>query len=503
MKRAFLRSTLFNLCFYTLVAIECLICLPFLLLPRRIFMAVVHGFVLSVYGLERTILNLNYEVRGLENIPKNTPFIVAAKHQSPYETMKLHLLLNDPAIILKKELLSIPLWGQYLKKSDVIAIDRSTPDTAIQSIQDGARRMQSQGRPIVIFPQGTRVGIEETSEQKPYKVGVARIQEATGLPIVPMALNAGLYWPRSGWLKSSGTVIFKFLEPIEAGMDRQSLIKKIETTLEFESEALMQEARENQRQSRNKSAWLSWPIIFSLAIVLCFGIYSHIWTITAENIKSEYPLAIKNLADANSLVTEPKISGYPGKIQMYVPQETIRNAQGSVEVTNLRVEGWVFPYTPITVQTGPLEIENFRWPQPLEFDSLSALFRINDSILTIESAQLKKETFSARVQGDVDLDQEPVPLLNLDLTLDNHQLLLEDLGVKGIIEPRMALFVSAGLSALANAEGIVNVPIVQKERTLYAGPLPILKLPDPAPTSAAGARETAVPPAPSPQSPAE
>lgn len=243
MKRSPFRSTLFNISFYSLVAFECIICLPLLLLPRRYFMAVVHGFVASVYFLEKNILRLNYEVRGLEHLPKTGSFIVAAKHQSAYETMKLHLLLKDPAIILKKELLSIPLWGQYLKKSDVIAIDRSTPDTAITSIQEGAKRMQSQGRPIIIFPQGTRVAPEQTANDKPYKVGIARVQEATELPIIPLALNAGLFWPKTGWLKSSGTVIFKFLEPIEAGMDRAALLKKIETSIETETGLLMQEAK--------------------------------------------------------------------------------------------------------------------------------------------------------------------------------------------------------------------------------------------------------------------
>jgi 1-acyl-sn-glycerol-3-phosphate acyltransferase len=501
MKRAVLRSTIFNVCFYVLIAIECVICLPFLFLPRKYFMSIVHGFITSVYILERLILDLKYEVRGLENLPKNGAFIIAAKHQSAYETMKLHRLFKDPAIVLKKELLSIPLWGRYLKKSDVIAIDRSTPDSAMTSLKEGAQRMQAQGRPIVIFPQGTRVSPDQTAKDKPYKPGIARVQEATGLPIIPMALNAGLFWPRSGWLKSSGTVIFEFLEPIEAGMDRQSLMKKIETTLEAETLSLMNEACE--QSIVRKHGWMFTMMGLALLTLGIFALYSHIWTQTAHDIRTQYPIALKNMSGADGLFQEPQITGYPGKIRIFVSAETIQNTQGTVKIQNLLVEGWPLPYLPISLQTGSIEIQNFRWPSALNFDSLSAHFTLNENILTFEEALLKKETFFAKVHGTVDLAQEPFPLMNLDLTLDNHQLLLEDLGVKGIIEPRMALFISAGLSALGNAEGKVNVPIIQKEQTLYAGPLPIMKLPGENSTSAATARETAAPPAPSPQSPAE
>lgn len=215
MKKYWLRSTLFNLAFYIVTLIACIICLPTLFMPRGVFMAVVHGWVWCVHVLERLIMNLHFEIRGLEHLPPDgTPYIVAAKHQSPYETFKLHTLFGDPAIILKQELLKIPLWGAYLKKSDVIAIDRTTPELAISSIQDGARRMKAQGRPIIIFPQGTRVRIDETVQHKPYKVGVARLQEATDLPILPMALNTGYFWPRSGWLRRPGRVVFEFLPPL-------------------------------------------------------------------------------------------------------------------------------------------------------------------------------------------------------------------------------------------------------------------------------------------------
>ncbi|MFN3827298.1 MAG: lysophospholipid acyltransferase family protein [Micavibrio sp.] len=236
-----LRSTLFNIFFYGLTACACVLCLPALFVPRPLAMHVVHAFVHSVYFLERVFIGLDYEIRGLENLPKDGCYIVAAKHQSPYETMKLHILFKDPAIILKRELLKIPLWGKFLAKSDPIAIDRSSKESA-QQIIDGAKRMEQQGRPIIIFPQGTRVYTWQTAEDKPYKSGVARMQENTGLTIVPLAMNTGVFWPRHSWLKWKGKVVFEFLPPILPGRTLNEVTQTIQQQLEERSHALAEEA---------------------------------------------------------------------------------------------------------------------------------------------------------------------------------------------------------------------------------------------------------------------
>ena len=233
----FLRATLFNISFFLVTGIACLLFLPGLLLPRKHAMHIVQIFVQSVYLLERIFLKLDYEVRGYENLPKSGSYIVAAKHQSSYETFKLHILFSDPSVILKKELLRIPLWGKFLAKSDPIAIDRSSKDS-VQQIIDGAKRMQIQGRPIIIFPQGTRVYTWQTPADKPYKSGAARMQAATGLTIVPLALNTGVFSPRNRWLKWPGKVIFEFLPPIEAGQNISDVTRELETILETESKKL-------------------------------------------------------------------------------------------------------------------------------------------------------------------------------------------------------------------------------------------------------------------------
>jgi len=476
-----LRSTLFNVLFLLLVGLECVICLPTLLLPRKMFLHVVHGFVHSVTFLERWVMGLTYEVRGIEHLPQDGAFIVAAKHQSAYETMKLHILFKDPAVILKKELLSIPLWGAYLKKSDVIAIDRSTPDKAISSIQDGAKRMMAQGRPIVIFPQGTRVSIHETPAEKPYKVGIARIQEATGLPIIPLALNTGYFWPRKGWRKSSGTVIFQFLKPLPAGLERKELMTEIEKTLEGESLSLLNEAREKTCCAGGSLKYKLGGLAL-LAVVL-FGAYSAMWFNTAKTLVKEYPKTIVNLNNIMPglpapVPATPTITGYPGKIKISVPSETIKTPQMLLKVTDLRAEGWPLPFMPVTLTTGLVEFSTYKWAQPLVFDRLSVKFRQKGDIITLLDSALEKDSFMARITGDINLKQKPVPVLNLTLGLTNHAAFLETLSGAGIIEPRMALFFSAGLSALADQKtGLVTVPLIQKSHALYAGPLPIMTFP--------------------------
>lgn len=236
------RSSLFNLMFYGATALLCLACLPALLLPKEKIMGIVHIFTRTVYLLEKHILNLDYELRGTEHFPAHGPYLLAAKHYSPYETFKLHLLFDDPAIILKKELLKIPLWGPFLAKTEPIAIDRSAGKAAMEQIVTGSLAVKEQGRPIIIFPQGTRVWPDQTPKDKPYRTGIARMQEATQLPIIPLAMNTGAFWPRHSWIKQPGTVVFEFLPPIAPGQDTASLMAALEEQLESASNKLMIEA---------------------------------------------------------------------------------------------------------------------------------------------------------------------------------------------------------------------------------------------------------------------
>ena len=240
-----IRSILFNILFYPITAIICIAFIPTLFLPRKATILVTKIWVNTVAFLEKYVLGLDFEVRGKEFIPKNGSYLVAAKHQSAYETMKLHHLFGDPTIVLKKELLSIPLFGSFLKKVGVIAIDRSSKEKAINSIIDGAKKMQDQDRAIIIFPQGTRVDVNASIKDKPYKGGIVKMYKNTDMPIIPLALNSGMFWGRNSFIKKPGKVIFEFLPPIEQGLPDKKVMRALEDRIEEKSIALMTEAKQD------------------------------------------------------------------------------------------------------------------------------------------------------------------------------------------------------------------------------------------------------------------
>ncbi|MFA7276009.1 MAG: lysophospholipid acyltransferase family protein [Pseudobdellovibrionaceae bacterium] len=239
----FIRQILFNIAFYGFTALSCIVLSPLILLPRPQFIYFLNGYFKTVYLIEKYVLGLDFEVRGREHVPEGGCFLVAAKHYSAYETMKLHLLFNDPAIILKKELKYIPLWGWLAARAHMIFIDRSSRDLAVNSIVNGALRVKKEGRPIVIFPQGTRVSLSDTPKEKAYKGGVIRMYEAAQIPIIPLAMNSGLFWGRNAFFKYPGKVIFEFLPPIPPGQNGQDVLKQLSTSLEDASQRLVAEGK--------------------------------------------------------------------------------------------------------------------------------------------------------------------------------------------------------------------------------------------------------------------
>ena len=235
----FIRQILFNIAFYGGTILFCIILTPAMLLPRPIFIIGLNSYFKSVHLIEKYILGLDFEVRGKENIPATGSFIVAAKHYSAYETMKLHLLFFDPAIIMKKELSRIPLWGWLAMKAKMIFIDRGSREIALASIVAGAKRVEAEGRPLVIFPQGTRVALDDTPANKPYKGGIVRMYEATHQPILPLAMNSGIYWKKNAFFKTPGKVIFEFLPVIPSGLTGSDALAKLQTALETKSNELV------------------------------------------------------------------------------------------------------------------------------------------------------------------------------------------------------------------------------------------------------------------------
>lgn len=484
--RAIIRSTLFNLAFYGVSALCCLALLPALFLPRAFLMGVVHFYLSIVTVLEYSILGLRYEIRGREHLPEKGSFILAAKHQSAYETLKLHFLLKDPAIVLKKELLSIPLWGQYLKKTDVIAIDRSSTETASQSVKEGGKRVSKQERPIVIFPQGTRVRPDETPADKRYKTGVARLQEATGLPIIPMALNSGMFWPRNSWLKSSGTVVFEFLPPIKPQKNRKAVMSKLEKVTEEATISLMNEAREKaaEKSSALKPAI---AVIIAVALLIAAAGYSYSWFDTADRIRGLHANALAGDPGINYRPGTLVIKGFPGPLKVQIDSMAAETNEGSLNVERLQARLWPLPYMPVEITTGPITIRNMDWPNAVIFEGFQAEGSATATgFVDISDSIIKKDNFTASLAGRVNPRMQPYPDIDLVASLVNHQEFLIDLAQNGVIETRMALFLSAGFTALAGDDGVVRVPITRRENRIFAGPLPLASLPpaslpDPAP----------------------
>ena len=221
-----LRSLLFNFFLYLGIVIVFLIALPTLFLPAKF--TLLFGKCLGHYVIiiVRIILNTKVEIRGLSNIPKNEKFFVASAHQSMFETFALQAVLDYPVFILKKELLKIPLFGLYLKKIKSIAIVRDTTTKDNLNFFDKvANIIKNEKRPLLIFPQGTRIRFDD---RVPFKKGVGRIYEALNISCVPVALNSGKVWPKQGITKYPGKITVSFLKPIEPGLNKDEFIKNLE-----------------------------------------------------------------------------------------------------------------------------------------------------------------------------------------------------------------------------------------------------------------------------------
>ena len=221
-----LRSLLFNFFIYSGIILVFLIALPSLFLPAKITLRFGKFLGHYVIFIVRIFLNTKVEFKGIENIPKNEKYFVACAHQSMFETFALQSVLDYPVFILKKELLKIPLFGLYLKKIDSIEITRDTTTKDNLGFFDKvASIIKNKKRPLLIFPQGTRVKFDD---KVPFKKGVGRIYEALNISCVPVALNSGKVWPKHGMIKYPGKITISFLKTIKPGLDRDEFIRDLE-----------------------------------------------------------------------------------------------------------------------------------------------------------------------------------------------------------------------------------------------------------------------------------
>ena len=233
-----LRSLLFNVAFWLWTVVMALLVLPLLLWPRRTMMAAGRLWERGLQRLLAALVGLTHEVRGRERIPP-APAVFAIKHQSTWETLTVHLLLPDPAIVLKRELTHIPLFGQYLLHAGMIRIDRGGGARALRSLVEGARSALARGSEVVVFPEGTRA---PPGGRNPYHPGIAALYLQLGCKVVPVALNSGLFWGRRSFIKRPGRIIIEFLRPIEPGLSRKAFMAELEQRIEGATAELLAEA---------------------------------------------------------------------------------------------------------------------------------------------------------------------------------------------------------------------------------------------------------------------
>jgi 1-acyl-sn-glycerol-3-phosphate acyltransferase len=233
------RSIAFNLLFYVNTIFWLTVALPTFFMPYRGIIAVAKAWGRSNLVLLRVVAGIDYEIRGLEKIPKG-PIIVAAKHQSAWETFALVPLFDNPVFIVKRELEWIPIFGWLMIKARMVPVNRGAGSQALAAMTERARIELADNRQLIIFPEGTR---RLAGAEPRYKFGVAQLYAAGGVSCVPIALNSGLFWPRRSIRRLPGTVVVEILDAIAPGLDKDVFFKRLQNVIETATERLIAEAK--------------------------------------------------------------------------------------------------------------------------------------------------------------------------------------------------------------------------------------------------------------------
>jgi 1-acyl-sn-glycerol-3-phosphate acyltransferase len=230
-----LRAALFNVAFWMLTAALAVVYLPLLLAPPLAMMAAARYWIRLALWLLARIVGLDHRVTGTENLPAG-PFIVAAKHQSAWETFAFNVLLKNPVFIIKRELFWVPFYGWFAKHAGMIGIDRKGRAATLRRMIAEARAALAARRPIIIFPEGTRTAPGAPPQ---YQSGIAALYQTLQVPVVPCALNSGLTWGRRAFLKKPGTITVQYLPPIPPGLPRDDFMRRLEDAIEGATAALI------------------------------------------------------------------------------------------------------------------------------------------------------------------------------------------------------------------------------------------------------------------------
>ena len=237
-----LRSVAYNVLFYLNLVLHIVAALPTFVLPRRAFMMVAKSWGRTSNAL-LAVAGIRVEMRGLEKIPQGA-LLVASKHQSFWEAFTLLTLFDDPAFIVKRELMWIPFFGWCLWKAKQVPVDRKAKGGAMAGMIESARAALAEGRQIIIFPEGTRTA---PGAEPAYKGGITSLYGATGVSCLPVALNSGVFWPRREFLRYRGTIVLEVLDPIPPGLDRQAFAARVQADIEAATARLVAEGERRLR----------------------------------------------------------------------------------------------------------------------------------------------------------------------------------------------------------------------------------------------------------------
>jgi 1-acyl-sn-glycerol-3-phosphate acyltransferase len=239
-----IRSVLFNILFYANLALHLAATVPGMLLPRHFILGVAKSWGRSSNWLLRVVADVRTEITGLEKLPKG-PLLVASKHQSIWETFTLPSLFDDPAFIVKRELMWLPFFGWSMWWAGMVPVNRGAGSQALIDMSKRAGEAMRAGRQLIIFPEGTR---RAPGAEPRYKYGVAHLYAESGVPCVPIALNSGMFWGRRAFLRYPGTIRMQILDPIPPGLDKQVFFERLRDDIESATAKLIaQAAREGAR----------------------------------------------------------------------------------------------------------------------------------------------------------------------------------------------------------------------------------------------------------------
>ena len=225
----FLRSLFFNIFLYSGIFLVSIAAAPFLFFKEKYMLFLGRFLSHYVIWILKIFLNTKTEFKGLDNLKKYEKFFVASAHQSMFETFALQTVINSPIFILKKELLKIPFFGWGLKKIGAIEIVRNTTTKENLNFFDRIKEsVEKNNRPLLIFPQGTRV---KYKDRVPFKKGVGKTYETLKMPCIPAGLNSGKVWPKNSFKKYPGKITISFLPPIQSGMEKEKFLERLEAEI--------------------------------------------------------------------------------------------------------------------------------------------------------------------------------------------------------------------------------------------------------------------------------